>query len=80
MSSTPHGCTNSRHAGRSIRVTTDDTTQAARDTAVAFRIIAGVLMQIAGCVQDEIEEMFARVDKDGDRSISFDEFRAWVSR
>lgn len=31
-------------------------------------------MQIAGFVQDEIEEMFARVDKDGDRSISFDEY------
>ena len=31
-------------------------------------------MQMASFVQDEIEEMFARVDEDGDRSISFEEY------
>jgi Ca2+-binding EF-hand superfamily protein len=31
-------------------------------------------MQLANGVQDEIEEMFARIDKDGDRNISFEEF------
>ncbi len=31
-------------------------------------------MQVAACIQDEIEEMFDRVDEDGDRSISFEEF------
>jgi Ca2+-binding EF-hand superfamily protein len=31
-------------------------------------------MQIANLAQDEIEETFARIDENGDRSISFDEF------
>lgn len=31
-------------------------------------------MQIASFMKDEIEEMFARIDADGDRSISFDEY------
>ena len=31
-------------------------------------------MQIADAVQDEIDEMFDRIDEDGDRFISFDEF------
>jgi Ca2+-binding EF-hand superfamily protein len=31
-------------------------------------------MQIASAVQDEIDEMFDRIDDDGDRYISFDEF------
>jgi len=29
-------------------------------------------MQIANFAQDEIEETFARIDENGDRSISFD--------
>lgn len=31
-------------------------------------------MQIANGLQDEIDEMFDRVDDDGDRYISFEEF------
>jgi Ca2+-binding EF-hand superfamily protein len=31
-------------------------------------------MQVASFVKDEIEEMFDRIDTDGDRNISFDEF------
>jgi Ca2+-binding EF-hand superfamily protein len=31
-------------------------------------------MQVADFVQDEIEEMFDRIDENGDRSISFEEF------
>ena len=31
-------------------------------------------MQVANFVQAEIEEMFDRVDENGDRSISFEEF------
>lgn len=31
-------------------------------------------MQIANSVQDEIDEMFDRIDEDGDRYISFEEF------
>jgi Ca2+-binding EF-hand superfamily protein len=31
-------------------------------------------MTISICVQDEIEEMFDRIDEDGDRTISFEEF------
>jgi Ca2+-binding EF-hand superfamily protein len=31
-------------------------------------------MQIASFVKDELEEMFDRVDENGDRSISFEEF------
>jgi Ca2+-binding EF-hand superfamily protein len=33
-------------------------------------------MQIANFAQDEIEETFARLDKDGDRSIDIEEFMA----
>jgi hypothetical protein len=60
-------------AGRDIRIITDDTTPPARQTAPVFKTRAGVPMQ-ASCVQDEIEEMFARIDEDGDRSISFAEY------
>lgn len=31
-------------------------------------------MQIAGLLKDEVAEMFDRIDEDGDRSISFEEF------
>jgi Ca2+-binding EF-hand superfamily protein len=31
-------------------------------------------MQIASFVKDEVQEMFDRIDEDGDRSISFEEF------
>lgn len=31
-------------------------------------------MQIAGIVKDEVEEMFDRIDENGDRHISFEEF------
>lgn len=31
-------------------------------------------MQIASIVKDELEEMFDRIDENGDRSISFEEF------
>jgi Ca2+-binding EF-hand superfamily protein len=31
-------------------------------------------MQIAHFAQDEIEETFDRIDEDGDRNISFEEF------
>ena len=31
-------------------------------------------MQVTNRVEDEIEEMFDRIDEDGDRRISFDEF------
>jgi Ca2+-binding EF-hand superfamily protein len=31
-------------------------------------------MQVAGFVKDEIEQMFDRIDTNGDRSIGFDEF------
>jgi Ca2+-binding EF-hand superfamily protein len=35
---------------------------------------AGAAMQVANFVQDEIEEMFERIDANGDRCISFEEF------
>jgi Ca2+-binding EF-hand superfamily protein len=31
-------------------------------------------MQIASFVRDEVEEMFDRIDENGDRSISFEEY------
>lgn len=31
-------------------------------------------MKVANCAQDEIEETFERIDEDGDRRISFEEF------
>jgi Ca2+-binding EF-hand superfamily protein len=31
-------------------------------------------MQVASFVKDEMEQMFDRIDTNGDRSISFDEF------
>ena len=31
-------------------------------------------MQIASVVRDEVKEIFDRIDKDGDGSISFEEF------
>jgi Ca2+-binding EF-hand superfamily protein len=31
-------------------------------------------MQPATCIEDEIEEMFERIDENGDRRISFAEF------
>lgn len=31
-------------------------------------------MQISPCAEDQVEEMFARIDENGDRRISFAEF------
>jgi hypothetical protein len=45
-----------------------------RENCAAFQATAGVPMQIANLAQDEIEETFARIDENGDHSISFDEF------
>ena len=37
-------------------------------------------MQIASYVKAEVEEMFDRIDENGDRSISFDEFAALLRK
>jgi hypothetical protein len=58
--------------GTCIRVTTDDSRPAAADTT--SRKTRGAIMQIAGLVRDEVEEMFDRIDENGDRSISFAEY------
>jgi hypothetical protein len=55
-----------------IRITTDDSPPAAADTTCTKT--RGAIMQISGLVRDEVEEMFDRIDENGDRSISFAEY------
>ncbi len=55
-----------------IRKTTDDTAARPAENASIFRT-GGAPMQIATIANDEIEE-FDRIDGNGDRSITFEEF------
>ena len=58
-----------------IRVTTDDAARAPLQTVAANEITGEFFMQVASAViQDEIEETFERLDGNGDRLISFEEF------
>lgn len=50
---------------RYIRITTDDSRPAARETG---------LMKTDHAVLDEIQEMFDRIDENGDRCINFEEY------
>src|SRR6185436_16169382 len=45
-----------------------------RHTAVSYPSADGVPMKGTDPVLDEVEEMFARIDLDGDQSIGFEEF------
>jgi hypothetical protein len=65
-------------ADRYIRSITDDTAQATRETGAEFEIPGGAPMQLANYVLDEIEEMFDRIDENGDRGIAFDEFAGFM--
>jgi hypothetical protein len=59
--------------GACIRITTDDSSGVTGKTA-GIAVTAGTAMPIANCVQDEVQEIFDRLDRDGDRSIAFEEF------
>ena len=45
-----------------------------RETCTAVGVTSGATMHIANFAQAEIDEMFERIDENGDRCISFDEY------
>jgi mannose-1-phosphate guanylyltransferase len=62
-------------ARRGIRVTTDDTPhEVARNSTTMCHRSPEIPMQTANAVLDEIQEMFDRIDENGDGCISYEEY------